>query len=87
MKRIEGKLKLDGVNFYFFSEETGRIKKTIGYIKYINSVDRSIDVSFIDYYPVNNFLLEKMYNEDTICYIEHDSDEPKLHDDKLILLV
>jgi hypothetical protein len=87
MKRIQGFLKLDGVNFYFFSEETGRIKESIGYIKYINEVDKSIDVKFIDYYPVNNFLLEKMYKENTICYIEQDTEGLKYHDDKLILLV
>jgi hypothetical protein len=87
MKRIQGFLKLDGVNFYFFSEETGRIKESIGYIKYIYEVDKSIDVKFIDYYPVNNFLLEKMYKENTICYIEQDTEGFKFHDDKLILLV
>lgn len=87
MKRIEGSLKLDGVNFYFFSDKTGRIKETIGYVKYINKIDTNVDVGFIDYYPVNDFLLEKIYNENTICYIEQDSEGVKLHDGKLILLV
>ena len=87
MKRIKGVLKLDGVNFYFFSEKTGRIKETIGYVKYVNKTDTNIDVGFIDYYPVNDFLLEKIYSENTICYIEQDSKGFKFHDDKLILLV
>ena len=39
MKRIQGELKLDGVNYYFFSEITGRIKNTVGYVKYINKID------------------------------------------------
>lgn len=87
MKRIEGSLKLDGVNFYFFSDETERIKETIGYVKYINKIDTNVDVGFIDYYPVNDFLLEKIHSENTTCYIEQDSEGVKLHDGKLILLV
>lgn len=87
MKRITGFLKLDGVNFYFFSEQTGRVKQDIGYIKYISKVDTNVDVAFIDYYPINKFLLEKLYQESTVCYVEEDSEGIKLHDDKLILLV
>jgi len=87
MKHIQGSLKIDGINFYFFSEELGRIKNTIGYVKYINKTDTNVDVGFIDYYPINNFLLEKLYNENTICYVEFIDDEIKLHDDKLILIV
>jgi len=87
MKRIQGSLGLDGVNYYFFSEELGRIKNTIGYVKYINKTDTNVDIGFIDYYPINNFLLEKLYNENTICYIEYIDDEIKLHDDKLIVLI
>ena len=87
MKRIQGELKLYGVNYYFFSEITGRIKNTVGYVKYINKIDTNVDVGFIDYYPVNDFLLEKIYSENAICYIEQDSKGFKFHDDKLILLV
>jgi hypothetical protein len=87
MKRIQGELKLDGVNYYFFSESTGRIKNTVGYVKYSNKTETNVDVGFIDYYPVNDFLLEKLHNENTICYVEVFSNGVKLHDDKLILLV
>lgn len=87
MKRIQGNLKVDGVNYYFFSEEIGKIKNPIGYVKYINNIDTNIDVGFIDYYPVNEYLLDKIYTENTICYIETDGMNIKLHDDKLILLV
>lgn len=87
MKRIQGELKLEGVNYYFFSESTGRIKNTVGYVKYINKTETNVDVGFIDYYPVNDFLLEKLHNENTICYVEVFGNGVKLHDDKLILLV
>jgi len=87
MKRTQGKLKLDGVNYYFFSDNIGRIKNTIGYVKYINKIDTNVDLEFIDYYPVNNFLLDKIYNENMDCFVEYVGDDIKLHDDKLILLV
>lgn len=87
MKRIQGELKVDGINYYFFSEELGRIKNQIGYVKYINNVDTNVDIGFIDYYPVNDFLLEKIYNENMVCFIETDGNNIKFHEDKLILLV
>ena len=87
MKRIQGELRLDGVNYYFFSESIWRIKNTIGYVKYINKIETNVDVGFIDYYPVNDFLLEKLHNETTICYVEYVGNDIKLHEDKLILLV
>lgn len=87
MKRIQGELKLDGVNYYFFSKSIGRIKNTIGYVKYINKTETNVDVGFIDYYPVNDFLLEKLYNDKTICYVEVFGNGAKLHNDKLILLI
>jgi hypothetical protein len=87
MKRIQGELRLDGVNYYFFSESIGRIKNMIGYVKYINKTETNVDVGFIDYYPVNDFLLEKLHNDNTICYVEYAGNDIKLHEDKLILLV
>lgn len=87
MKYIQGNLKLDGVNYYFFSEEIGRIKNTIGYVKYINNTETNVDIGFIDYYPINEFLLEKLYEENSICYVELFNGEIKLHEDKLILLI
>lgn len=87
MKHINGRILKDGINYHFTSESTGKIDKIIGYVKYINTVETNVDLGFIDCYPANHFLLEKLYTEDTSCSIEMIEDVPNLHDDKLVLII
>jgi hypothetical protein len=87
MKYAAGKVVKEGVNYHFLSEKTGKVNNTIGYVKYINKVDTNVDLGFIDCYPVNEFLLEKLTNENMPCFVELIGDDIKLHESKLVLII
>ena len=72
---------------YKFKTDTNILKNEIGYVKYGNKIESSVDLGFIDYYPITQFLLEKLYVEKTICLIETQEEQITLHDNKLIIII
>ena len=87
MKHIVGIIVKEGINYHFISESTGKIDKVIGYVKYINNIDTDVDLGFIDCYPANEFLLEKLCTQSIPCFVELSEEQPKLHEDKLVLII
>lgn len=73
--------------YHFFSFYFGRLNYPIGYVKYLNFVDTDVDVSFIDYYPISTFLLEKLCYDKTRCVVEMEGNDLKKINDKLIILI
>lgn len=73
--------------YHFFSFYFGRLNYPIGYVKYSNNVETDVDVGFIDYYPISNFLLEKLCYEKTRCIVEMENGNLKKIDDKLIIVI
>lgn len=73
--------------YYFFSYYFGKLNYPIGYVKYINNVETDVDIGFIDYYPISNFLLEKLCHEQTRCVVEMEDGNLKKINDKLIILI
>jgi hypothetical protein len=73
--------------YYFFSYYFGKLNNQIGYVKYINNIETDVDVGFIDYYPISNFLLEKLYHEKTRCVVEMEDGNLKKINDKLIIVI
>lgn len=85
--KSKGVLVQEGT-FCFFKLESGQVLPNIvGYVKYNNKVNTNVDVGFIDYYPVTEFLLSKLLEEKTICEIEMREGQPILHDNKLIIII
>ncbi len=87
MKYAVGKVVKEGANYHFLSEKTGKVSNVVGYVKYINKADTNVDLGFIDCYPANEFLLEKLAKENTTCFVELIGDDIKLHDSKLVLII
>lgn len=72
---------------YKVKTPNGTLEQEIGYVKYVNKVDTSVDVGFIDYYPITQFLLEKLYSERTTCVVEIKNEQVSLHENKLIIII
>lgn len=85
--RIKGYLIQEGPYVLFRTEKGETLQKMVGYVKYTNKVDTNIDVGFIDYYPVTDYLLSKLIEEKTICELEMKGKEVVFHDDKLIIII
>lgn len=73
--------------YKFFSYYFGKLNYPIGYVKYSNNIETDVDISFIDYYPISNFLLEKLCHEKTRCVVEMEDGNLKKINDKLIIVV
>lgn len=75
-------------NFYFFTLENGEmLSNVVGYVKYSNKINTNVDIGFIDYYPVTDFLLSKLVEEKTICELEMKDGFPATHESKLIIII
>ena len=85
--KIKGHLIQEGSYAFFKSNKADILPNVVGYVKYTNKVDTNVDVGFIDYYPVTEFLLAKLLEEKTICELEMKDGEIALHDDKLIIII
>lgn len=85
--KIKGYLIQEGTNVFFKTEKGETLQKMVGYVKYTNKVDTNVDVGFIDFYPITDFLLAKLINEKTICELEMKDKEVVFHDDKLIIII
>lgn len=74
--------------FYFFKFENGDVLPNIvGYVKYSNKINTNVDVGFIDFYPVTDFLLSKLFEEKTLCELEMKDNSPMIHESKLIIII
>lgn len=85
--KIKGVLVQEGSYIFFKPNEGENLSNQVGYVKYTNKVDTNVDVGFIDYYPVTEFLLSKLIEENTICELETKDGQLVLHDDKLIIII
>lgn len=72
---------------YKVKTSTGLIEHEIGYVKYGNKIDTQVDIGFIDYYPVTQFLVEKLFSERTTCLVETKNEQLVLHENKLIIII
>jgi hypothetical protein len=85
--KIKGYLVQEGSYIFFKPNKGENLPNQVGYVKYTNKVDTNVDVGFIDYYPVTEFLLSKLLEENTICELETKDGQIVLHDDKLIIII
>lgn len=72
---------------YKVKTPNGTLEQEIGYVKYGSKIDTTVDVGFIDYYPITQFLLEKIYSDRTTCIVDTKNEQPILHENKLIIII
>lgn len=72
---------------YKVKTSNGILEHEIGYVKYGNKIDTQVDIGFIDYYPITQFLLEKLFSERTTCIVETKNEQISLHENKLIIII
>lgn len=87
MGKIKGCLVQEGPYIFFKPLKGEKLPNQVGYVKYANKVDTNLDVGFIDYYPVTDFLLSKLLDENVMCELETKEGQIVLHDDKLIIII
>jgi hypothetical protein len=85
--KIKGYLVQEGSYIFFKPSKGEKLPNQVGYVKYDNKVDTNVDVGFIDYYPVTDFLLSKLLDENVICELETKEGQIVLHEDKLIIII
>lgn len=87
MEKIKGHIEKEGVNYFFKPTNSEKINNQIGYIKYGTKVDTNVDVGFVDYYPITDFLLAKLFEENTLCELETKDGSVNTINDKLIIII
>ena len=86
-EKVNGHVKQDGANYYFQPLNGQKVVGQIGYVKYGTKADTNVDVGFADYYPVTDFLLAKLCEEQSICVLEYKNNAMYFINDKLVLII
>lgn len=85
--KINGHIIQDGASYFFMTDNEEKIPTEIGYVKYSNKVDTNVDIGFFDYYPVTEYLLAKLLEENKLCELETKNGKINYLNDKIVIII
>jgi hypothetical protein len=86
-QKNKGKVVYESGGFFFKSIDGELLQDEIGYMRNRNDSKKMLKSSLMDYYPITEFFLQRLVDENTICELEIKDGQIYKINDKIVIII